>query len=102
MLQLIGSWYNRNSERSGCDNLPRVRLVIPGWFKFLRKQGFFYLAVVITFSGRGHTKRQVELLEMHCFTMFVTHRVICYFSREVGMLFRGSNERGCLNDQKQF
>ena len=36
------------------------------------KQGFFYLAVVITSSGRGYTKRQVELFELYCFTMFIT------------------------------
>ena len=26
-----------------------------------------------------HTKHQVELFEMHCFTMFITD-VVCYFS----------------------
>ena len=28
-----------------------------------------------------HTKRQVKLFEMHCFTMFIT--ALCYFSAEV-------------------
>ena len=30
---------------------------------------------------------------MHCFTMFVTYRVMCNFSCELGMLSRGSSLR---------